>query len=58
MSGLTDTMKRAVFDSTEVKVGEMVLCEVTGVSQNTLFCNYIKPMSVQDYFNYIKVEQS
>jgi len=56
MSGLTDTMKRAVFDSTEVKVGEMVLCEVTGVSQNTLFCNYIKPMSVQDYFNYIKVE--
>jgi tRNA A37 methylthiotransferase MiaB len=37
MSGLTDTMKRAVFDSTEYQVGDMVLVEVHNASQNTLY---------------------
>jgi hypothetical protein len=50
MSGLTDTMKRAVFDSTEFKVGDMVLVEVTDATQNTLFTKPLKKMSVQDYF--------
>jgi hypothetical protein len=41
MSGLTDTMKRAVFDSDKYKVGDMVLAKVIDATQNTLFCEPI-----------------
>jgi hypothetical protein len=44
-------MKRAVFDSSEYKIGDFVLTEVTGATQNTLFCNAIAKMSIQDYFS-------
>lgn len=56
MSGLTDTMKRAVFDSTEFNVGDMVLVEVYDASQNTLFGKALRKMSVQDYFEYNKIK--
>lgn len=46
LSGLTDTMKRAVFDSSEYQIGDFVLTEVTGATQNTLFCNAIQKMSI------------
>ena len=54
MSGLTDTMKRAVFEISEskedVKVGDMCLVEVKDAYQNTLVCSPLGKMSVQDYF--------
>ena len=53
-SGLTDTMKRAVFDKSEAKedvqVGDMCLVEVKDAYQNTLVCEPLGKMSVQDYF--------
>ena len=50
LSGLTDTMKRAVFDSTSFQVGDFVLAEVTSATQNTLFCNPISHMTIDDYY--------
>ena len=49
LSGLTDTMKRAVFESTEFKVGDMCLVECIDASQNTLYCKPIRQMGVQEY---------
>jgi hypothetical protein len=37
MSGLTDTMKRAVFDSSDYKIGDLCLVEVTDATQNVIF---------------------
>ncbi len=51
LSGLTDTMKRAVFESTELKVGDMCLVECVDATQNTLFCKPIRAMGVQEYSN-------
>lgn len=49
MSGLTDTMKRAVFETDEYKVGDMCLVEVTDASPNTLFCKPMQLMNISDY---------
>ena len=55
LSGLTDTMKRAVFDESDAKekfkIGDMCLVEVKDAYQNTLVCDPIGKMSVQEYFN-------
>lgn len=59
LSGLTDTMKRAVFDkpvvngatTEEFKRGDFVLVEVADATQNTLFCNPIEHMSIDKYFD-------
>ena len=53
VSGLTDTMKRAVFDNVngKYKIGDMCLVEVTDASQNALICKPVELMSVQDYFD-------
>ena len=50
MSGLTDTMKRAVFDSSEIKVGDMCLVLVVNATQNALICVPIRLMGVQEFF--------
>ena len=52
LSGLTDTMKRAVFDEEAdlYKKGDFVLCNVTDATQNTLFCEPIDHMSIDKYF--------
>jgi tRNA-2-methylthio-N6-dimethylallyladenosine synthase len=54
VSGLTDTMKRAVFTDIEnkYKIGDMCLVEVTDASQNALICEPIELMSVQGYFSH------
>ena len=45
-------MKRAVFDDRmietgeEIKVGDMVLVEVTGATQNTLFSRALRKMTI------------
>ena len=50
MSGLTDTMKRAVFDnvtgSDAYKTGDMCLVEVRDATQNTLLCDPIEKMTI------------
>ena len=53
LSGLTDTMKRAVFDNTsgQYKKGDMVLAEVKDASQNVLFCDPIELMTIEKYFD-------
>ena len=52
LSGLTDTMKRGVFENPgQYKIGDMVLVEVTDATQNTLFCQAVKHMSITDFFN-------
>lgn len=51
LSGLTDTMKRAVFDSSEFKVGDLVCVEVTGATQNTLFAEPRGLMTIGDYYS-------
>ena len=54
LAGLTDTMKRAVFEwdssDTKYKKGDFVLAEVTKASPNALICEPIEHMSIQDYF--------
>ena len=58
LSGLTDTMKRAVFDkpvidgvdSDKFKRGDFVLVEVDDATQNTLFCSPIEHMGIDKYF--------
>jgi MiaB/RimO family radical SAM methylthiotransferase len=54
LSGLTDTMKRAVFDSTEYQKGDFVLCRVTDYAQNTLFCEAQRRMGVQEFATFIR----
>lgn len=49
MKGLTDTMKRAVFNSTEYRVGDLVLVEVIDATQNTLFTKPLRHLSIQEY---------
>jgi len=52
LSGLTDTAKRGIIqvqEDSQFKIGDFVLAEVTDVSQNTLFCNPIRTMGVQEY---------
>lgn len=52
-SGLTDTMKRAVFPmDPSYKEGDMVLCQVLDASQNALICRAEKSMGVQEFFNH------
>ena len=46
-SGLTDTNKRVIMKDGEI--GEFYLAKCTGASQNTLFCEPIKKMGVQEY---------
>jgi hypothetical protein len=54
LSGLTDTMKRAVFypsSGQDIKIGEMWLVKVNDGAQNTLFCDALQQMDVNTYFN-------
>jgi len=54
LSGLTDTMKRAVFDQNhgldQYQKGEFVLVNVTNATQNALLCEPIERMSIENYF--------
>ena len=54
MSGLTDTMKRAVFENTAgsetYKTGDMCLVKVRDATQNTLLCEPIGRMTISDYY--------
>ena len=53
LSGLTDTMKRAVFSPTlnlQIKVGDMCLVEVKDASNNALHCEPLGHMDVKTYF--------
>ena len=51
LSGLTDTMKRVVFNRDDrYQKGDFVLCEVNDATQNTLFCDPIEHMTIDEYY--------
>jgi tRNA A37 methylthiotransferase MiaB len=52
-SGLTDTNKRVIMPSGEM--GEFFLAKCVGASQNTLFCEPIRKMGVQEYHKFNEI---
>ena len=55
LSGLTDTMKRAVFNwergNDLYSKGDFVLVEVTDASQNALICQPLQHMGIQEFYD-------
>ena len=53
MTGITDTMKRVVFekeDGQSYEKGDLCLVKVNEATQNTLFADPIGKLSIEEYY--------